>query len=96
MNRCYHLNFDDIPANAWQLLLDKTLANASHLEVSRTFSTAPVSAAFTTAEVPLPENIDRVYVATNRFVLTPEVIAEVKGKLYRDWESYDAEDPALY
>ncbi|ALW85177.1 hypothetical protein AUC43_08775 [Hymenobacter sedentarius] len=89
-------NFDDLPEKAWQLLVDRVIESATHFEVSRTFSKAPFPAAFTAAEVPLPENINRTYAATNRFLLTPEVIAEVKRKTYKDWDNYDSEDPAFY
>ncbi len=89
-------NFDNLPEKAWQLLLDKVIGIATHLEVSKNFSKAPFSVAFTAAAVPLPQHIDRAYVATHRFLLTPEVIAEVKSKTYKDWDNYDSEDPAFY
>jgi hypothetical protein len=91
-----HSDFGDLPEGAWNLLVDRVLKKATHLEVSRMFLNAPFFSAFATAEVLLPENIRRPYVATNRFLLTPEVVVEVKNKTYQDWDNYDSEDPAFY
>jgi len=93
-----HDNFEIPPIGAWGLLLDRVLANATHLEVCRTFAEAPFPASFATASVPLPKNITRVYCATHRFLLTPEVVAEVRKRKYQDWDwgKCDSEDPAFY
>jgi hypothetical protein len=96
MKYFWHSDFDDLPEGAWLLLVDRILKKSTHLEISRTFSKAPFSSAFVTAEVPLPENVRRPYVATHRFLLTPEVIIEVKNKTYQEWDNYDSEDPAFY
>ena len=93
-----HDNFEKLPIGAWDLLLDKALVNATHLEVSRTFSKVPLAAAFIDASVPLPQHIPRVYSFTHRFLLTPEVVAEVRSRRYQnwDWGKCDSEDPAFY
>ncbi|WP_426059863.1 hypothetical protein [Hymenobacter sp. B1770] len=91
-----HDNFGQLPEKAWHSLLDRTIGNATHLEVSRLFSETPFSDVLAAAAVPLPQHIDRPYAATHRFLLTPEVIAEIKSKTYKDWDNYDSEDPAFY
>ena len=91
-------NFDKLPLGTWDLLLDKVLRRATHLEVSRTFSVLPFAAAFSAAAVPLPAHIPRVYYFTHRFLLTPAVVAEVRSRKYQNWNwsECDSEDPAFY
>ena len=91
-------NFEKLPTGAWELLLDKVLVNATHLEVSRTFSEVLLATAFIDASVPLPPHIPRIYSLTHRFLLTPEVVAEVRSRKYQDWDwdKCDSENPALY
>lgn len=91
--------FEKLPIVTWNLLLDKVLVKATHLEVSQTFSELPFSPAFIAASVPLPPHIPRVYSFTHRFLLTPEVVAEVRSRKYQDWWDWskcDSEDPAFY
>ena len=91
-----HDNFEKLPANAWQLVLEQALAIATHLEISRVFSEGQLPLAFASAMVPVPPHIKRPYVATHRFILTPAVVAEIRAKSYSEWNNYEAEDPAFY
>ena len=96
MKYYYHESFGDLPSGSWIILLDKILTQASHLEICTSFSRAALPNAFKTAKISLPENIDRVYTATQRFRLTSAVVSEVRSREYLSWDSNDLEDPAFY
>ncbi|MDJ0364324.1 hypothetical protein QMK33_04115 [Hymenobacter sp. H14-R3] len=96
MRYYYQENFENLPSRSWALLLEKVLMEATHLGVCTGFSKGTFSEAFINAITSLPENIYRVYAATQRFRLTNAVISEVRSKEYQSWDSTDSEDPAFY
>ncbi|WP_156126166.1 hypothetical protein [Hymenobacter sp. DG25B] len=89
-------SFNKLPATRWGELLDKALPKANYLELNQLWSKARLSPVLAQAQVFLPANIPRVYKATHRFSLTPEVVAYIKGVAFHDWKNGAFEDPALY
>ncbi|WP_126546767.1 hypothetical protein [Hymenobacter amundsenii] len=82
-------------ADRWQELVATILPVANYLEVQQLFA-AQLPAPLRLAGVPVPERLARVYGATHRFALTPEVAVFCQQRPYSDWQNSAFEDPAFF
>jgi len=89
-------NFDSYPPDRWLSVLNWVLPKANYVEINHSFSKVPIPGVLLHAEVPLPNGIQRVYSATHRFYLTPEVAAFFVDKPYWYFDISTFEDVALY